>query len=208
MPYSLLTTCCLPLASSMWNVFEQPWTGLAIAVVVLNVMAVVRWFVPLERKWLFIPSAAIAIAALMLWYFVETDREKAKKVFSRAVTAVRQQKPDDMEKLIAPDYSDPAHPTKRDFVRSWQIWLDEVKLENVATSNAVYEMSEGRAAITFSWMLRFGKQPGTFDYMSGSILYGRAKVYIGGSRGRDWLIQSSELLELMSRPTSWRRVNF
>jgi len=208
MPFPLLTPCSLPLASTMWNVFEHPWTGLAAAVAALNVMAVVRLFIPLERRWLFVPSAVIATAALMLWYFVETDREKAQKVFSRAVTAVRQQNPDAMEQLIAPDYSDSAHPTKSDFVRAWQRWFSEVKLENVATGNVVYEMSDGRAAITFNWMLRFGKQQGAFGYMSGSILYGRAKVYIGGSPGGDWLIQSSELLEVLNRPTSWRRVNF
>ncbi len=208
MPFSLLTACCLPLASSAWNVFEHPWTGLAIALAAINVIAVVRWFVPMERKWLFIPPAAIAILALALCYLVETDREKAQRVFSMAVKAVRQQNAGEMEKLIAPDYSDPAHPTKKDFVRSWQTWLGAVKLENVGTSNVVYDMGEGKATVTFNWLLRFGKQPGTFDYMSGSILYGRAKVDLGGSSGAKWLIQSSELLELMNRPTSWRRVDF
>jgi hypothetical protein len=192
----------------MWNIFEQPWTGLAVALIALNVMAVVRWFVPLERRWLFIPPAVIAVLALALCYLIETDREKAQRVFSMAVKAVREQNPGAMEKLIAPDYSDPAHPTKRDFVNSWQIWLGEVKLENVGTSNVVYEMGEGKATVTFNWLLRFGKKPGTSDYLSGSILYGRAKVQIGRSTGAKWLIQSSELLEIMNRPTSWRRVNF
>jgi hypothetical protein len=192
----------------MWNVFEHPWTGLAIAIVAINVMAVVRWFVPLERKWLFIPPAAIAVLAFALCYLVETDREKAQRVFSMAVKAVREQKPDAMEKLIAPEYSDPAHPTKKDFVRSWQVWLGEVRLDNVRTSNVVYDMGEDKATVTFNWLLRFGKQPGTFDYMSGSILYGRAELQIGRSSGERWLIQSSELLELMGRPTSWRRVDF
>ena len=62
----------------MWNIFEQPWTGLVAAVIVLNIIAVVRWFVPLERRWLFIPPVAIAVLAFALSYCVETDREKVQ----------------------------------------------------------------------------------------------------------------------------------
>jgi len=192
----------------MWNIFEQPWIGLVAAVIVLNIIAVVRWFVPLERKWLFIPPAAIVLLALGLCYLVETDREKVQKVISTGVKAVRDQDPNGMESLISPQYSDPAHATKRDFVRSWQTWLGEVKIENAGISNTVYEVSRSEATVTFSWLVRFGAQKGTFDYLSGQVLFGRAEISLEKTAGRKWLIRSSALLEIMNQQTSWRRVNF
>jgi hypothetical protein len=192
----------------MWNIFEQPWTGLAVAVIALNVIAVVRWFVPLERKWLFIPPIATAMLGLALCYLVETDKEKVRHVIAQGVKAVGRQKADDLEKLISPQYSDSAHATKKDFVRSWRLWLDEVKLENVGVSNAVYDMGDAKATVTFNWSIRFGKQTGTFDYMSGVILYGQARVILAEIAGRKWLIRSAELLEIMNQSTSWQRVHF
>jgi hypothetical protein len=192
----------------MWNIFEQPWTGLAIAVITLNVIAVVRWFVPLERKWLFIPPVTIALLALALCYLVETDKEKAQHVIAHGVKAVREQKADDLEKLISPQYSDGAHATKKDFVRSWRIWLGEVKLEGVGISNATYEMGDAKATVTFNWNIRFGKQTGTFDYLSGGILFGQTRVILAETAGRKWMIKSSELLEIMNQSTSWQRTRF
>ena len=122
--------------------------------------------------------------------------------------AVREQDADRMEGLISPEYSDPAHPTKKDFVRSWQIWLGEVKIENAGISNTVYRVSEGKATVTFSWLVRFGAQKGTFDYLSGQVLFGRAEVSLAKTMDGKWLIRSSALLEIMNQQTSWRRVNF
>jgi hypothetical protein len=192
----------------MWNIFEQPWTGLVIAVITLNVIAVVRWFVPLERKWLFIPPVAIALLGLALCYLVETDKEKVQHVIAQGIKAIREQKADDLEKLFSPQYSDGAHATKKDFVRSWRLWLGEVKLENAGVSNAVYDMGKAKATVTFNWSIRFGKQTGTFDYMTGVILYGQARVVLAETTGRKWLIQSTELLEIMDQSTSWQKVRF
>jgi hypothetical protein len=192
----------------MWNIFEQPWTGLAAAVIALNVIAVVRWFVPLSRKWLFLPPAVIAVAALALCYLVHTDREKVRSVIMQGVKAVRQQNPAGLEKLFSADYSDATHATKKDFVRSWRIWLAETKIESAGLSDAVYELRGGEASAVFDWTVRFGRQTGTFDNMSGTILRGRARVLLAEEADGRWLIRSSELLEIMGQPASWHRVRF
>jgi hypothetical protein len=192
----------------MWNIFEQPWTGLVTAIIAFNVIAVVRWFVPLERKWQFIPPVAIALLGFGLCYLIETDREKVQHVIALGVKAVRELKAEEMGKLISGEYADPAHPTKKDFVRSWQNWMGEVKLDNAGVSNVVYQVGKVDATVTFNWTLRFGKQTGTFDYLSGGILFGQARIVLEKTAGGKWLIRSSELLEIMNQPTSWRRVRF
>jgi hypothetical protein len=192
----------------MWNIFEQPWTGLAIAIIVLNVIAVVRWFVPLERKWLYIPPAAIAVIALAVCYLIDTDKELVQRVMSQAITAVREQKPQAMERLISPDYSDGRHPDKKALVQAWKGWFGRVKIDHVGTSNAVYEIADGKATVTFNWLVKFGSQPGHASEMGGLVLFGQARVKLVETQGRKWLIRSSELLELMNHPTSWQRVDF
>jgi hypothetical protein len=192
----------------MWNIFEQPWAGLAAAVILLNIMAVVRWFVPLERKWLFLPPVAVALLALGLCYLVDTDRELVERVMSKAIDGVRQQKPDVIAGLVAPDYSDSRHHSRDALIGAWKQWMGRFAFDHVGTSDVVYDISRGSATVTFSWLVRFARQPGHPTDMDGMIVFGRAKVTLVETPHRKWLVRSSELLELMNHPTNWQRVDF
>jgi hypothetical protein len=192
----------------MWNIFEQPWTGLVLAIVLFNVLAVVRWFVPLDRKWQYGPPIAMAVLALALCYLVDTDKELVHRVMSRAIAAVRQQKASEIDKLTSPDYSDPAHPDKKALMRSWDRWLGQVSIEHVGTNNAIYDLRRGEATVTFNWLVKFGPQRAGQNEAGGMAIFGVARVKLVETPRRKWLIQSSELLELMNRPTSWQRVDF
>jgi hypothetical protein len=192
----------------MWNIFEQPWTGLVIAVIVFNIIAVVRWFVELERKWQYVIPGAIAILALALCYLIDTDKELVQRVMSQGIKAVREQKEGDIEKLVSPDYSDSRHPTKKALAAAWKQWFGQVKIDHVGTNNATYAFTDGKATVTFNWLVKFGSEQGRPGEMSGLVIYGQARVTLVETAGRKWLIRSSELLELMGQPTSWQRVNF
>jgi hypothetical protein len=178
------------------------------AVIVFNIIAVVRWFVPLERKWLFIPPLTITVLAVALAWLIETDKEKIEKVVSVATQAVKEQRSADLGLLISPDYSDPVHRTREDFTHACRLWLGRVKLDNAAVTDLVLEIQNGKATALIEGVLRFGKKPGADDYLSGMAIPGKVRVTFEKTAGGKWLMRSTELLEIMNQPASWQRVNF
>ncbi|MHC4912641.1 MAG: hypothetical protein ACYTE5_06500 [Planctomycetota bacterium] len=101
----------------MWNIFEQPWTLLTAGVIALLILLILRGKLAEKRIWwLWLLPIVLVAAAFALDFFVQTDLEKINAAITAVVKAVEDENPDAIEPIIADNYHDSLHGTKKDLL--------------------------------------------------------------------------------------------
>ena len=98
----------------MFDFFEQPWTLIGAAVLVLFGMFTFRSMFPEKRHWwqLLIPVFIVGVA-LGLDGIVKTDLEKINVVVNRGIKAVKEEDARAIESILSEQYSDSYHRSKQ-----------------------------------------------------------------------------------------------
>jgi uncharacterized membrane protein len=191
----------------MFDVFEQPWTLLTVAIATLLVLLMVRRILPEKRRWwqLALP-AFLAVAAFGLDTLIKTDREKINAVINIGVKAVEDGNPDAVEPIISEDYSDSYHKTKTALMRHCRRKLSEPLVEkNIKRIvEIVVSPSKTTAEATFTVRMVFDKRSYVYRNYKRTMLL-RVKANLQKEQDK-WLINQAELLELDRYPFDWRQV--
>ena len=191
----------------MFDIFEQPWGLLIIAVVTLPVLLMVRRIFPEKRHWwqLALP-AFLAVAAFGLDWLIETDLEKINKVINTGVKAVEQEDPDAIEPIISEGYSDSYHRNKVALMRHCRRRLSEPLVErNIKrVREIILSPSKTTAEATFTVRMVFDERSYVYQSYKREMV-ARVRVNLQKEQGK-WLINQAELLELDRQPVNWRNI--
>jgi hypothetical protein len=191
----------------MFNIFEQPWGLLTVAIIVLLVLLTVRRILPEKRYWwqLALPTF-LAAAAFGLDTLVETDLEKINAVINIGVKAVQEENPDAIESIISKNYSDSYHRNKRALVLHAKRVLSEPLIEKNIKRMVKLTLSPSKttAEATFTVRIVFDKRSYVYQSYKRIML---AKVKANLQKEQDkWLISQAELLELDRQPVDWQNI--
>jgi len=191
----------------MFDVFEQPWTLLTVAVATLLVLLMVRRILPEKRHWwqLALP-AFLAVAAFGLDTLVQTDLEKINAVINTSVKAVEEENPDVIESTISENYSDSYHRSKTALMRHCRRKLAEPLVEkNIKRIvEIIVSPSKTTAEATFTVRIVFDKRSYVYRNYKRTMLV-RVKANLQKEQDK-WLINQAELLKLDRQPFDWRHV--
>ena len=191
----------------MFNVLEQPWGLLTVAIIVLLILLMFRSIFPEKRHWwqLALP-AFLAVAAFGLDRLVQTDLEKINKVINIAIKAVEEEKPDAIDAIISENYSDSYHRNKRALILHARRVLSEPVVEKNIKRILEINISPSKttAEATFTVRVVFDKRSYVYQKYK-RIMLVKVRVNLQKKQGK-WLINQAELLELDRRPFNWRQI--
>ena len=133
----------------MFDIFEQPWTLVGAAVLVLFGMLTFRSILPEKRHWwqLSLP-VFIAAAAFGLDFLVETDLEKIKTAIKTCIKAVEEENSNVIEKHISQGYRDSYHNSKADLMRYCRSLLSQPLVEKNKKIGLMFVVNPLRLNIT------------------------------------------------------------
>ena len=189
----------------MWNIFEQPWTLILVAVAVLIVIAVVRAVLPDKKhwwQWLF--PLVIVAAAFGIDFYVKTDLEKIRKLIDFGVKAVEKEDCDAIEKIIDENYRDSYHYNKTALMQKCQSLLRlnfiskvhaSIKQKNISANNATFEV--------FARIL-FDENSEIYSYLKFMLI--KAELKLQKNADGKWLISQAEILEVNNQPSNWKGI--
>jgi hypothetical protein len=188
----------------MFDVFEQPWTLVGAAVLILFGMLTFRSMFPEKRRWwqLLIPVFLIA-TAFGLDMLVQTDTEKINSVIHAAIKAVRQEDCSAIEAVIANNYSDSYHGTKKHLLDHCRRELSKPLVDKGKKTGLLIDISDSNANAILFAVIIFDKN----SYISQnykSFLLIKARLSLRKQSDKRWLISRIEILELDRHPTSWK----
>ena len=190
----------------MFDFFEQPYTLIGAAVLVLFGMLTFRSVIPEKRRWwqLLMPALVVA-AAFGMDLAVRTDLEKINAVINTCIKAVEEEDCNAIEAIIAEDYRDSYHNTKRDLMRHCRTRLSQPLVEKNKKRACLVQLSPPTATATLFATIIFEKD----SYVSVNYkawLMVEARLSFQEQPDKTWLINRIEILELDRQPTNWSQI--
>lgn len=188
----------------MFDIFEQPWTLVGLAVLVLCGMFTFRSVFPEKRRWwqLLVP-VLLAVAAFGLDLLVPTDLEKINAVINTGIEAIEQEDCPAIEAIIADDYWDSYHKTKELLMAHCRRELSKpLVVKNKKTSSPIIGISGPNANATVFTLMTFEKD----SYVSQnykSFLLIRAELHFKKQLDNRWLIDRVRIVEIDRQPVDW-----
>jgi len=190
----------------MLNIFEQPWTLLAAAVLVLFGILTFRSIFPEKRRWwqLLVP-VAIAAAGFSLDFLVQTDLEKINAIIDAGIKAVEEENCNAIESIIADNYQDSYHKTKEDLMAHCRMELSAPVVKKNKKSACLVELSPPEAKATLFVLITFGKNSRIAQEYKSFILV-KVRLYLQKQQDKSWLITRVEVLEIDRQRVAWQDV--
>lgn len=191
----------------MFDFFEQPYTLIGAAVLVLFGILTFRSVFPGKRHWwqLLLP-VFVAVAAFALDMLVQTDLEKINSVINTVIKAVQEEDCNIIEVIIAENYRDSYHNTKRDLMRHCRTRLSQPLVEkNKKRASPFVQLSLPNATATLFMLTTFDKNSSiSVNYKS--FLFSKIDLRLQKQIDKTWLINRAEILALDRQPANWNDV--
>jgi len=190
----------------MFDIFEQPWTLVGAAVLVLFGMLTFRSFCPEKRRfWQLLVPVLVVVAAFGADLFVQTDNEKIIAVIKTALRAVKDEDYKAIEPLIINNYSDSYHNSKKSLLDHCKRELSRPLVDKSIKRGLLIDISDSDATAILFLLIIFDKD----SYISQnykSFLLVKARLSFRKQPDKNWLISRIEILELDRQPTNWSRI--
>jgi len=189
----------------MFDVFEQPWTLLATAVIVHLVIGVVRIVRAKDKQWrYYVPTVLLIIAAFGLDFLVKTDLEKINNILTVCRKAVEQEDVKTLEAFISPNYSDSVHKSKRAVVNLCSALLDEPVVEKATQMSKEVEISAPNATVVLEGLVKLDERSAYSQYKPVVIV--KVKLYFGRNHSGSWLINRIDVLGIDRHKMGWKDI--
>jgi len=190
----------------MFDFFEQPYTLIGAAILVLFGILTFRSVVPEKRHWwqLLLPIL-VAVAAFGLDVLVQTDLEKINSTINTIIKAVEEEDCNAIEAIIAENYRDSYHNTKRHLLTHCRKRLTpSLVVKNKKTASLV-ELSPPNATATLFMLTTFDKNSSiSVNYKS--FLFSKIELRLQKQDDKTWLINRAEILALDKQPANWNDI--
>ena len=188
----------------MFNVFENPWGLIVIAVVIFFIILVSQTISPQKRlRWLKVIPVLLAVAAFGIDFLVETDREKISAAITTVVKAAENETPDLIEPVIANDYRDSLHNSKSVLMSYFRRALSEPLIRKNIERIRSIDIQPPRAIVIFTVRILFDQQSSVYQGFKQQLLVEAQADLEKQSDGR-WLINRIEPLKLDNQPATWQ----
>jgi len=189
----------------MFDIFEQPWTLLIVAILVLLVMLMLRRIFPEKRHWAqWLLPAFLTVAAFGFDLLVKTNLEKINAVINTAVKAVEEENCHAIAAVISDNYRDSYHNTKKDLMRHCRARLSEPLVAKNKKRPPIIEISSPKATVTLTIIIHFDKQ--SYVYQDIRLMWAKVKLDLQKEQDKRWLINRVEILELNMQRANWRDI--
>ncbi len=188
----------------MFDFFEQPWTLLGAAVLVLFGFLTYRSLCPEKRRWwhLLVPLA-IAGIGFGLDFLVATDLEKVRGTVDALLKAVQAEDCAGVAETIAPDYRDSRHATREQLLAHCAQELDGPTVQVVKLRGDEVDLADSEAKVILNLFFRFEENSRVAKQYKAVALV-KIRLHLAKRPGGQWLIDQARPLEVDTFPVSWR----
>jgi len=190
----------------MFDIFEQPWTLLGAAVIVLFGVFTVRSVFPEKQRWwqLLIP-AFIALCAFGLDFLVQTDLEAVNATIDKAMKAVEDEDQNAIAQVLSDGYSDSYHNSKQSMLAHFRSELTRSSVDRNTQTGRLVTLSPPTATAVIFTTLVFDKESFIARNYK-SFLFVKARLNLKKQPDKKWLIERIEVLELDRQPVNWSNI--
>jgi len=187
----------------MWNFFEQPWTLLGAAVLVLFGVLTFRSVWPEKRKlWQWFLPAGVALLGVGLDLGVATDLEKINQVIRTGLRAVQEENCAAIVPLIAADYQDSYHKSRESLLDRCRVRLVPPAVQRIRRVSTKVEITAPEAKVALSLWMTFDQNSIWAQAYKQTALIA-VDLYLRKQPDGTWRVSRVEVREVDKMPASW-----
>ncbi len=187
----------------MFNILEQPWTLLAASGAVFIILVYLNYYLTGKRRLLWLLPLLIAAAAFGIDYLIETDQEQIKSAVAKTVKAAEREDCTAIEQLIADDYHDSFHKSKRSLMAHCRGVLSEPTILKTVYRFPSVTVHSPQATVLFTVRVLFDPQSYIYEYRKQMVFKIEATLRKQDSR---WLFTSFEIPQIDGFDADWNRL--
>jgi hypothetical protein len=188
----------------MWNLFEQPWTLVGAAIIVLLGVGTYRSVWPEgRRRWQWLLPVGVAALGFGLDAAVATNLEKINGVLHASIKAAVNEDCVTLGRLIAPNYEDSVHKSKEALLELCRARLVPPAVQRITVIGKAIAITSPDATITLTMRVRL--EPKSYwvrAYQTSAALV-KAQIWLHKQTDGDWLVTRIEVLEVDTMPANW-----
>lgn len=188
----------------MFDIFEQPWTMLGVAIISMLIIFVFRCVWPNKQRWwqMLIPLL-IALLGFGIEYFVKTDLEQITRLMKTGIWAVETKNPQEIGPILSDSYHDSSGRGKTELVS----YCDAVLSQNIIKTCKKVALqidiaSKTNATADLAMMVTFDKTAMP-ELEAVPFFKVKVKLYFQKESGKKWRIIRSELVSLNNQTYKW-----
>jgi hypothetical protein len=187
----------------MWNFFEQPWTLLGTAVIVLFAVLTFRSVWPeKQRWWQWLLPVGVAVVGLGLDLGVTTDLEKVNGLLTTGMKAGQREDLPAIARLLAPNYEDSYHKSKQALLEHCRARLVPPAIERIRKVAAQVQVTPPEAAAKVAMWVTFDQDSyWARNYKPNALVV--MQFYFRKQPDKTWLLHRAEVLEVDKVPVGW-----
>jgi hypothetical protein len=190
----------------MFDFFEQPYTLIGAAVIVLFVVFTIRSVIPEKRRWWqFLIPVFIGGAGIGLDMLVQTDLEKINSAIKTVMQAVEEEDCDSIEAFIGSDYRDSYHESKWELMSHCRRKLTADLIYKNKMTSSLIELSPPEARATIFLTTTFDKNSYVAQNYKPFIFF-KIELRFERQGEGNWLISRGEVLEIDRQPARWNDI--
>jgi len=190
----------------MFNIGEQPWTLIGIAVIVFFVILTIRSVFPEKRRlWQWLIPILIIAGAFGIDKVIKTDREQIELVIDTGIKALEQENFNLAESLISDDYSDSLHRSKEQLISHINRELPRNVVEKSKKTNSLITISGNKAKVNLFMLITFNQDSNVNQIYSISFIQIKADLTLKKQNER-WLLDSIEVRTVNKQPLTWNQI--
>ena len=190
----------------MFDFFEQPYTLIGAAVLVLFGMLTFRSVFPEKRRgWQLLAPLLLVAVAFGLDAIVQTDLEKINAVIDKGIKAVKEEDFRAVESILSDRYSDSYHRSKQQLLDHFKRVLSEPLIANHKQTGRLVDIKGSQASVVLFTTVVFEKNSRIAQNYT-SFLMTKTKLTLQKQPDGKWLISRIEVLELNRQPANWGHI--
>jgi len=192
----------------MFDFFDQPWTLIGLAVLVLFGILTFRSVIPEKKRWWqFLIPVCIAAVAFGTDYIVKTDMEKIVGLLNFGIKAVEEENCDAIGTIIDDNYRDSFHNNKEHLMSHCRQELSQNIVEKSKKTNSPRpNISENNATATVFMTTTFNKDSYVVKNYGISSFQIEVDIYFLKKSDNTWLINRIEVRRLNRQQTNWGQI--
>ena len=189
----------------MFNVFEQPWSLVGVAVVSLIVVLIIWKIRPAKRRWwqLAIPLV-IGLFGVGLEHLVQTDPEKIKMVITKVVKSVEQEDCDAIDLLVSENYRDSRHSSKKSLMRHCRFVLTGPIIDKNIWRPVSIDIADSKAKVFLTVKVFLDKKGYASDFAK--KMFTEVEMELEKGANKKWLISKVEIVSINRQPSNWKDI--
>lgn len=185
----------------MFNVFEQPWLLVILAMAAFLCQRILRSINPEKwsNRYLLVPFGILG-AAFLVDFAVQTDNEKVEHLIKAVRKAIVNEDSATVESVMSEDYSDNFHRNKNSAISHLKLFFEIAPVESAAIIEKLAEIGNEKAFVKLKVTILFGPDA---PISLASVVFSLDLIK---NQANQWLIYSSKLYELNKQPVQWQNL--